>query len=142
MLNNLRFETLHKFTHSLARSRYHNSGTEGFERSEILVCTKCDLTTFIRLVDPLLLAATNETSDKMRFNPSHSAFRDPSRATGTLSIDFADLTPMLKWLRVQDGADQMQMKTKRSVRAQVAMLRVLGTSCLLNTPSKSQHRPL
>lgn len=138
VLNNLRYETLHKFTHTLPKLQYHDSGTEGFQQAEILVSTKCDLTTFIGIVQPLLSAASNDSSENMRFNPSISAFREPSRATGTLSVDFTDLVPMLKWLRVHDNADSMNMKTKRTVRSQVAMLRVLGTSCLLTDPSESQ----
>ena len=138
VLNNLRYETLHKFTHTLPKSRYQDSGTEGFEQAEILVRTKCDLATFTRLVQPLISIATNDSSAHMRFNPSLSAFREPSRATDILAVDFSDLQPLLKWLRVHDNSDSMKMKTKRTVRSQVAMLRVLGTSCLLTDLSKSQ----
>lgn len=135
VLNNIRYETLHKFTNSLPKSRFHNSGTEGFERSEILVSTKCDLATFIRAVSPLLQITPGTPPDARAFKPSLHAFREPSRATSTLSIDFGDLDPILIWLRMYDAADRMNIKRKCTSRSKVAMLRVLGTSCVLQTPT-------
>lgn len=137
MLNNLRIETLHKFSQPLPKPRSASSDGEGFSTAEITVSTKCDLATFTRLTHQLQMQAENG-ANHIRINPNLASFREPSRATKNLSIDFGCLNDLLRWLKIFDKDDHNRIKSKGTSRSKQDILRVLGTSCSIQVPVENE----
>ncbi len=138
VLNTLKYECLHKFSHPLSRSRFNNSGLEGFQSSDVLVVVKSDMHTFIDIAQRQCLD-DSRLSTSVRLKPDLCAFHSPSRATNSLSIDFISLSSMLRFMSIMDIADHRTFASRGSVGKQGGMLRLLGSSCLL-TLRKSETR--
>lgn len=128
ILNTIKYEVLLHFSSPLPRSRFQNSGLEGFQISETSVVVKCDLNTFLQLTRPLNSSSYNGSS---RFAPNFALFESPSRATNNLSVHFSTLSDLLYWMQVHDIADHMAFCYKSSYRKSAGMLRVIGTACLV-----------
>lgn len=132
IFTNLRFRSLAKFSQPLLKSRFFNSGVEGFQSSDICVSTSCDLHTFLELVSTLRFPSLDSTTSHVRLSPSPQAFEVPSRATSSLSIDFGHINQFLGWLLINDNFDRQAIKVKSARRMKNSMLRILGTSCVVN----------
>lgn len=100
---------------------------------------KCDMVTFLEIVLPLHRSEpdTNTGLKQARFNPDVLAFQNPSRATDNLSVDFSNMTVLLRWINVNDVRDQRVFATKFSTKRPGGMLRILGTSCFLTVRKES-----
>lgn len=130
ILNTIKYDVLLHFSSPLPRSRFQNSGLEGFQISETSVVVKCDLNSFLQITRPLHSSSNNGSS---RFAPNFSLFESPSRATNNLSVHFSTLSDFLYWMQVHDIADHRAFCYKSSYRKSAGMLRVIGTACLLTS---------
>ena len=128
---NIKYDTVQKFSAPLSRTRLQSSGLEGFNSSEIIVTTKCDLQTFVSMFEPLMNTPESADQSLYHFNPSKSAFSNQSRATQLLSVDFMSVGDLLKWMSIRDAADLHTMSVKSTVRKNDALLRLLGTSTVI-----------
>lgn len=108
IVNSLKYETLAKLSSPITRSGFVNSGLEGFETSELLVKTKCDLGSFISIVDFFRRRPASLVPHAFRLNPSSNSFQHPSRATQLLSIDFESLKQLLLALDIRDPSDHVK----------------------------------
>ena len=143
----LKFDTLSKLSAPVQKPRLLNSGQEGFQTSEVLVRTKCDMHTYLRLVStfrqrlsgvsPSSSTADAATNQSYRFNPSSQSFINPSRATQSLSFDFNHLQSLLLCLYIKDAADHVMAGIRSSKRKGNGMIRLLGTSCVVTVKSTS-----
>lgn len=141
VLNSLKYETLAKLSSSLSRSRFLNSGMEGFEASELVVRGRCDLHTFLSIVNYFKHCPTSTIPNSFRLNPTCSAFINPSRATNLLSIDFESLIQLLVSLDVRDSTDHHRASMKSTSKKNGSMLRLLGSTCTMTVNSSSPSTP-
>lgn len=139
ILNALKYETLARLSAPISRSRFVNSGLEGFESSELLVKTKCDLSSFISIVHFFRKHPTSRLPNAFRLNPNSNSFQHPSRATQLLSIDFENLRQLLLALDIRDTSDHSRARLKTTSKKGCAMLRLLGSACVLSVPSQNAH---
>lgn len=128
---NIKFDTLRKFSMPLPRSRFLNSGLEGFESSEIVIRSKCDLHTFVSIASELDHRHSETSPTYMRLNPAPKSFINPSRATSSLSIDFSNCYQLLLAMSIRDFGDQRNASVKTSTRKGSGMLRLLGSKCVI-----------
>lgn len=132
VLNTIKYDSLQRFSTPLPRSRFQNSGLEGFQGQEITVAVKSDLETFKNLTRSLHQTSNSETSSSsVRFLPNFAVFENPSRASNNLSVDFEYLSDLLYWMGVMEITDHRTFGWKSTSQKHGAMLRVVGTSCVL-----------
>lgn len=131
VMNNLKYSTLHKFSSPITKSRFHNSGLEGFHTSDILVNVKCDLSTFVEAVTSLQNNEKAVIDLDFSFSPGLSSFENPSRATKSLSVEFRNLQQLLLWLDIKDPRDNLVIGHRLSNTQSSGTLRLLGSSFVL-----------
>lgn len=131
VLTNIKYELLHKLSQPILRSRFLNSGMEGFDSSELVVKTKCDLHTFISIATSMNIPGISSSSQCTRLNPSSNAFQAPSRATKSLSVDFQGMSHLLNVLHIMDSSDHQNAGLKTTNKTGQGMLRLLGSKCVL-----------
>lgn len=142
---NLKYSTITKFAGSIASSKLPRSGVQGYDSSEILISTQCDMESFVaitrtassvtvsRSLDVQSAPATTFTgSPSTRFNPSKNAFHNPSRATSSLSVDFKCLSELLLFTQIRDTTDHRTIGIKECKGKNTHLLRLLGSSCTVS----------
>ena len=134
--NNLKYTIVLKFSGSLSRSRFTRSGVEGYDSSEMIVNTACDMLSFLTISNSINKAGSTNCSHHVRYNPSTSSFINPSRATTNLSVDFRILTDLLEHIQLRDMADWSTISVKRANKKTGRLLRILASSCVLSFAPK------
>ncbi len=132
---NMKHSIVHKFSSQLPSRKYRRTGLEGYDSSDVIISTTCDLESFIQLVSTLDAKDECRKAHAMRFNPNRESFYDPSRATESLSVDFNNLKNLLTHLQLRDSADHQRIGVKRVSGKSGHLLRMLGTSCVLSLGS-------
>lgn len=141
VLMNIKFDTLRKFSLPLPRSRFLNSGLEGFESSEIVMRSNCDLHTFVSIAAQIDQRHTETSPTYMHLNPIPRSFVNPSRATGSLSVDFSNCFQLFLAMEIWDSGDHRQAAVKTSTRKGRGMLRLLGSKCVIKLDPTTSGQP-
>lgn len=137
--NNLKYDIVQKFSSSLCRTKLQNTGVEGFKCMEIIVTTKCDLNSFHSLVQSLVHESRENSNHTFRFSPSLNSFSSQSRATRLLSVDFATLLELLRWISIHDESDVRRISLKSTSRKNDSLLRIVGSTAFLSLPNRGSQ---
>ena len=121
----MKHDTLYRFSGSVSRSEFQKFGLEGFQTTELVISVRCDMHSFLNLIDSL------RNQEQTRFKPDEQSFTNPSRATESLSVDFATLRGLLDWMTINDSADYQTIASKRTIRKNEGLFRLVGTTCPL-----------
>lgn len=132
IFNSLKYNIITKFTNSLARSKFHRTGLQGYDSTETIVSAQCDMTSFLAMTNNLTSSQCPTSASPVRFNPSKLAFQSPSRATSTLSVDFTHLETLLGHVHIRDTVDHRTIGLRRSNSKASRLLRLLASSCIIN----------
>ena len=124
--NTLKYNTLQKFSVAVPRSKFHTTGLEGFNNSDIMVTAACDMRTFTDIIRPLQTDTTAKCGQDFAYTPSSDYFVSPSRATQELVVDFRNLHHFSNWIGIRDHADKLSMGVRRSAGKGGTALRLLG----------------
>lgn len=148
--HNLKYGTIMKFTGSLASSKLPRSGVQGYDSSEVIISTQCDMDSFIVIAQSTSLVSSGASSSiqspsastlsglsSVRFNPSIGAFLQPSRATASISVDFTRLSEILRFTQIRDIQDHCTIGVKECKGKTSHLLRLLGSSCTVTIKAGS-----
>ena len=126
----------------MSKKTFQKSGVEGFHSCELVINVCSDMESYLELVRPLHRVRSDQesSSTQTRFNPNLHAFQNPTRAMTNLSVDFADLTSVLKWMHVNDLQDHRSFATKSSTQRPGGVLRILGTKCTITLGKRGTEK--
>ncbi len=129
----LKYNTIQKFSCSLARSKLPKSGSEGYTSSEVLVTSQCDLFSFTGIIAGVGVSVSSVSSETVRLNPSF--YNNPPRAIPTLSADFKQPLHLLHMIGVKDPSDQCLIAIKQINTKSNRLLCILASTCVITLSS-------